>query len=96
LREQKVGLAMLRAGAGIGATAIEFPVPQREDDDVRQPDLDRAHQQMSTGRFAAVEQVVDEQDERGDVSDVDDDDQRYRGDLEPMCLSGDPPRCCDG
>ncbi len=83
LREQEVGGAVVPSGATAGAAAVDLPVPQREDQEVRQPDQHPRDDQLVALGDVVVQQPAAELDEREDVGGAHKCGQRDRG--APAC-----------
>ena len=47
MRKDELGSTDVIGWADRGSTAVELPVPEREDDDVRSPDVQRIQQQRA-------------------------------------------------
>ena len=61
LGEDEVGDVAAGVGSGSGSTAIEFPIPERENDDVRKPDGGAGGEKFRwVATFFAVNETSDE------------------------------------
>ena len=70
--ELREGWVVARRGAGARAAAVEFPEPESEDDDVRQPDDRRGEDQLASGqRLVLREQRLEQADQVVGVGDGD-------------------------
>jgi hypothetical protein len=94
LGEEEVGLAVPGAGTVVGAAAVEFPVPEGEDEDVGEPDGDRREEKGAAVKVdaadegAALEEGLDEEDEGAEVGEVDQGDEGEGGEALPGGLVG--------
>jgi len=86
LREQEVRLSVVARRASAGAAAVHLPVPQREDQQVRQPDQHAGDDQAATVGDVMVQQVVRQRAEREDVRGADERRQRERDAPPPRML----------
>ena len=67
LREEEVGPAVVARRAFARSAAVDLPVPEREDHEVRQPDEHARDDQLAAIRGLVVQQVFAERHERVDV-----------------------------
>ncbi len=67
LREEEVGAAVGALGATAGPAAVELPVPDSEDQEVREPDDDAGADQVRSVAYVVPQQVVGQRTERDDV-----------------------------